>query len=135
MLCNKYNLNPLKNGVIRHFDVTRKVCPKCFVAKSKGGSDDNDCTRYHKFLNDVAKAMEQIPTTDKEYPYKVKVLDNALNIRDSASINAKINGVIKDNGVYTIIEECYNSSDGVTWGRLKSGIGWISLGSKYVQKM
>ena len=135
MLCNKYNLNPLKNGVIRHFDVTRKVCPKCFVAKSKGGSDDNNCTRYHKFLNDVAKAMEQTFTTDKEYPYKVKVLDNALNIRDSASINAKINGVIKDNGVYTIIEECYNSSDGITWGRLKSGIGWISLGSKYVQKI
>lgn len=135
MLCNKYNLNPLKNGVIRHFDVTKKVCPKCFVAKSKGGSDDNNCTRYHKFLNDVAKAMGQTSTTDKEYLYKVKVLDTALNIRDSASIKAKINGVIKDNGVYTILEECYNSSDGVTWGRLKSGIGWISLGSKYVQKV
>ena len=63
------------------------------------------------------------------------MLDTALNIRDSASIKAKINGVIKDNGVYTILEECYNSSDGVTWGRLKSGISWISQDSKYVQKV
>ena len=91
-------------------------------------------TKVKKYLDEL-NGSSQSSTTDKEYPYKVKVLDNALNIRDSASINAKINGVIKDNGVYTIIEECYNSSDGVTWGRLKSGIGWISLGSKYVQKI
>lgn len=31
MLCNKYNLNPLKGGVIRHYDVTKKICPKYWV--------------------------------------------------------------------------------------------------------
>ena len=136
MLCKKYDLNPLKGGVIRHFDVTGKVCPKCFVAKSKGGTDDNNLTRYTKFKNDVAKAMGQTSSnSDKDYLYKVKVLDNALNIRDSASINAKINGVIKDNGTYRIVEEHYNSTDKVTWGKLYSGVGWISLGSKYVKKV
>lgn len=135
-ICKRWNLNPLKNGIIRHFDVTGKVCPRGFVAKKYSGTDDNNCTRYNKFLNDVATAIRQTSSnSDKDYLFKVKVLDKALNIRDSASINAKINGVIKDNGVYTIIEEHYNSTDGVTWGRLKSGIGWISLGSKYVQKM
>lgn len=73
--------------------------------------------------------------SDKDYLYKVKVLDNALNIRETPSINGKIKGTITNNGVYTIIEESYNSTDKVTWGKLKSGIGWISLGSKYVQKM
>lgn len=83
-------------------------------------------------LND---SPSQPSTTEKDYLLKIKVLDNALNIRDSASINAKINGVIKDNGTYRIVEEYYNSNDGVTWGKLYSGAGWISLGSKYVQKI
>ena len=106
-----------------------KTCPQYIIPIWA-----NFKTLVQKYLDEL-NGSSQSSTTDKEYPYKVKVLDNALNIRDSASINAKINGVIKDNGVYTIIEECYNSSDGVTWGRLKSGIGWISLGSKYVQKI
>ena len=129
-------MNPLNGGIIRHFDVTGKVCPKGFVAKSKGGTDDNNCTRYHKFLNDVTQAMGQTSSnSDKDYLYKVKVLDNALNIRETPSINGKIKGVIKDNGTYRIVEEYYNSTDGVTWGKLYSGAGWISLGSKYIKKV
>ncbi|MCK9576455.1 MAG: N-acetylmuramoyl-L-alanine amidase [Clostridia bacterium] len=30
-LCKKYGLNPLSGGVIRHYDVTKKVCPKYYV--------------------------------------------------------------------------------------------------------
>lgn len=30
-LCRKYGLNPLRGGVIRHYDVTGKVCPKYYV--------------------------------------------------------------------------------------------------------
>lgn len=129
MLCNKYNLNPLKNGVIRHFDVTRKVCPKCFVAKSKGGSDDNDCTRYHKFLNDVAKAMEQISTTAEFQPYLVKVnsQDGFVNIRKTPKfVDSDIVDTIKNgNTKYTIVEE--TTINGVKFGKLKSGVGWIAL--------
>ncbi len=135
-ICKRWKLNPLNGGIIRHFDVTGKVCPKGFVAKSKGGTDDNNCTRYHKFLNDVTQAMGQTSSnSDKDYLYKVKVLDNALNIRETPSINGKIKGVIKDNGTYRIVEEYYNSTDGVTWGKLYSGAGWISLGSKYIKKV
>ena len=45
--------------LIRHFDVTGKVCPKCFVAKSKGGTDDENLTAWKKFKNDVKKEMEK----------------------------------------------------------------------------
>ena len=135
-ICKRWNLNPLNGGIIRHYDVTRKVCPKGFVSKSKGGTDDNNCTRYNTFLNDVTKAMGQTSSnSDKDYLYKVKILDNALNIRETPSINGKIKGTITDNSVYRITQESYNSNDGVTWGKLYSGAGWISLGSKYVQKM
>ena len=40
-LCQKYHLDPQNGGVIRHYDVTRKICPKWFVPASRGGSDTN----------------------------------------------------------------------------------------------
>lgn len=56
-LCKKYKLNPKNGGVIRHFDVTRKVCPKWFVPAKNGGSDTNDGQHWNKFLNDVYEKM------------------------------------------------------------------------------
>lgn len=53
--------------------------------------------------------------------YKVKVTVDALNIRDGAGTNYKINGCIRDYGVYTIVE----TKNG--FGKLKSGQGWICL--------
>ena len=128
MLCKKYDLNPLNGGVIRHFDVTGKVCPKCFVAKKYGGSDDNNLTRYTKFKNDVAMAMKPTPTVT-ELPYLVQIAssDGFVNIRktpswdDSDIVDVIKNGYTK----YTIVEE--KTLDGVKFGRLKSGIGWIAL--------
>ena len=60
----------------------------------------------------------------QETGYKVKVKVSALNIRENAGLS-KIVGVIRDMGVYTIVEE--KSISGVKWGKLKSGAGWISL--------
>ena len=147
-LLHKYNLTVEKNlfthtywlhirdghiGTIDQLNVKNhnyKNCPQYIIPHW-----DTFKAKVKKYLDELNRYSSQTSTTEKDYLFKVKVLDKALNIRDSASINAEINGVIKDNGVYTIIEEHYNSNDGVTWGRLKSGIGWISLGSKYVQKM
>ena len=53
--------------------------------------------------------------------FKVKVTVDALNIRSGPGIQYKINGCIRDYGVYTIVE----TNNG--FGRLKSGQGWISL--------
>ena len=54
-------------------------------------------------------------------PWLVRVTDNALNIRSGPGTDYAITGVIRDMGVYTIVEQ------NGTWGRLKSGAGWISL--------
>ena len=51
--------------------------------------------------------------------YKVKVVVDALNIRSGPGIQYKINGCIRDCGVYTIVETQDN------WMRLKPGAGWI----------
>ena len=58
--------------------------------------------------------------------YKVKVTTSALNIRSGPGTNNKVVGVIRDRGVYTIVDEKSG------WGKLKSGAGWISL--KYCKK-
>ena len=50
-LCKMYKLD--ENDLIRHYDVTGKVCPKGFVPKSRGGSDDNSNTAWKKFKADV----------------------------------------------------------------------------------
>lgn len=74
-------------------------------------------------------AVETKPSTSTTAPaktttsneFKVKVTVGALNIRAGAGTNYKVNGVIKDKGVYTIVE---TKGD---WGKLKSGAGWIYL--------
>ena len=55
-LCKKYKLD--ENDLIRHYDVTGKVCPKGFVPKSKGGSDDNSNSAWKKFKADVKAKLE-----------------------------------------------------------------------------
>lgn len=60
-------------------------------------------------------------------PYTVKVNDSTvLNIRKGPGTNYAITGKIKDNGIYTIIEERAGTG-AKKWGKLKSGAGWISL--------
>ena len=61
--------------------------------------------------------------------FKAKIICDSLNIRKEASFDSKIMGTVKKGEVFTIVEE----KNGL--GKLKSGAGWISMGSKYVQKM
>lgn len=70
----------------------------------------------------VKEVNKRLGADDKEFvSYRVRVTANALNIRDGAGTSYKINGVITDKGVYTIVEVKGN------WGLLKSKAGWICL--------
>ena len=61
--------------------------------------------------------------------FTVKVICNELNIRKEASFTSQVVGTVKKGDVYTIVEV----SNGL--GRLKSGAGWISMGTDYVEKV
>ena len=71
-------------------------------------------------------------------PYTIKVIANELNVRKAPGLNNPVTTTLKKSGVsYTIVEEkqVVNSDKSVaTWGKLKSGIGWINVGEKYVKK-
>lgn len=58
-------------------------------------------------------------------PYRVQIKISDLHIRKGPGTNYKSSGCISP-GIYTITEE--SAGKGATkWGRLKSGVGWISL--------
>lgn len=70
--------------------------------------------------------VEEKPTTFK--PYLVRVTTSALNVRKGPGTNYGVAMTIRDKGVYTIVDEANGS-----WGKLKSGAGWISL--NYTKKV
>lgn len=58
-------------------------------------------------------------------PYKVRITATDLNIRKGPGTNNARVGTIAP-GVYTIVSEA--TGEGATlWGKLKSGMGWVSL--------
>ncbi len=128
-LCKKFGLT--EKDVIRHYDVTGKLCPLYYVTHPEAW--DNFRAEVKKLL-EVGEVSEEQDTknTAETKSFLVKVLDSALNIRKYPSLTAPINGVITDNGVYTIVETEHGGN--ILWGKLKSGAGWISLGSKYVKR-
>lgn len=125
-LCKTYNLDPAKDGVV--------------ICHSEGhtrGIASNHADVMHwfpkhgknmnTFREDVKAAMggasSSAPT---KFPYTVRVTDDCLNIRKGPGTNYEITGQIRDKGVYTIVDE--DTGKGATkWGKLKSGLGWISL--------
>lgn len=86
----------------------------------------------HSFgpITGIVKITDLIPysTDDPNFnTYIVRVTASTLNVRSEPDINSSIQKQIKQNELYTIIEE----KDG--WGKLKSGAGWIHL--DYVKRM
>ena len=106
----KFDLNQIK----RHYDWTKKHCPAWLIDCKYGYS-------WNWFKNQL--------TTTQSNSFKVKIICDELNIRKSASFDSAVVGTVKKDEVYTIVEV----QNGL--GKLLSGAGWISMGSKYVKKL
>ena len=109
-LMKKYNI-PASN-VIRHYDVTGKTCPEPYVRNT---------AEWNKFKSQLTTLNNANTNTVTSDSYKVRINCSALNIRAGAGTKYRINGCIRDRGVYTIVQTQGN------WGKLKSGAGWICL--------
>ena len=103
-LMAKYSI-PASN-VIRHYDVTGKVCPEPYV---------RDTAAWNTF-------KASLTATTAASGYLVKVTADILNVRIGPGVGFKITTQVKKNEVYTIVQE----QNG--WGKLRSGAGWIKLG-------
>ena len=121
MLCRQYGLDPLKDGVIlcHQEGCRRKIASNhgdvLHWFPKMGKTMDN-------FRRDVnAELGGEEPGQPAGLPRKVRVASAGLNVRSGPGTEHRVNMTIRDQGVYTIVEE----REG--WGRLKSGAGWISL--------
>lgn len=127
-LLKKYGLGV--DDLIRHYDVTGKQCPLWFVP-TKYQAEAVANARWAGFKALVSQKMGVAPSADKSF--KVKIIDNALNVRKAAGVANTIVGVIHKGEVYTIVET--KAVGSAVWGKLKSGLGWINIGEKYVKRI
>ena len=126
-----------KNGLmvqskVRAQGVSHAVLETCFV------TDQDDMDWYLVNKNKIAQAViagiQQgfgLNYTKAITPYMVKVdvssiQDHVLNIREQPSINSSVTGKITETMSLTIVDEA-SGTGASTWGKLKSGAGWISL--------
>lgn len=78
----------------------------------------------------TAPTVPSNPTTNtSSNSFKVKIKANSLNIRAGAGTGYKVVGKITDKGIYTIVD-----THG-SWGKLKSGKGWINISSLYATRV
>lgn len=150
-LCEKYNLDPLADGVvISHKEGSKRKIASGHVDPEhiwNGLKMGYTMDTFRQAVKDkmggvITPAPTPVPEAEKpaekpavapEKPsasakvnYLVRVKRTDLYIRKGAGTSYGTNGVIPP-GVYTIVEE----KNG--FGKLKSGVGWISLG--YVTKL
>lgn len=101
-------------SIIEKWDLTRFNADK--TGSPEGGSGGN--------------TSGDIPTA-AGVPYLIETTCNVLNIRSEATTESLINGTIMEDSSrkkkYTIVEEKAGQGSIKGWGRLKSGIGWVSL--------
>ncbi len=97
-----------------------KACPGDYIYQRLG----DIATKVNVKLG--ASATSPAPAAPvSKVPYKVRITATDLRIRKGPGTNNAIVSVIKP-GAYTIVSEA--TGEGATlWGKLKSGVGWVSL--------
>ena len=104
--------------------MTGKQCPLWF-APTKYQSEAVANARWAGFRALVSGKMGS--------EFLIRVKDEELNVRKDAGIGSAVCAKLKKGEVYTVIEtKLYGQ---VLWGRLKSGIGWVSLLPRYVERI
>lgn len=122
-LMERYNVPA--DHVVRHWDVCTKRCP--------GWSgwlppDESKWIHFKSLLNAVAESPDPAPqeTPKSDVPFICKVKIKTLNIRTGPGTDYPRTGKYTGKGKFTIVE----TNKDKTWGRLKSGAGWIYIGNK-----
>ena len=122
-ICKRYKIMPTFNGTAAasftfHYMFQATECPGPYIKN-----------QIQNIINMIILKMTDAPMPEPEKPdsFLVKVTCDDLNIRSGPGVKYKKTGHITDHGVYTIVEKSG------TWGKLKSGAGWICL--KYTREV
>ena len=115
-------------NVLRYSNMPAILNEIAFVDNQKDIKDWNEDKELKKMGEALAKAAaEFLDLKIKEARYKIAV--DSLNVRSGPGTHHKIMTTVKEGEVYTIIETSGS------WGKLKSGAGWINVSEKYCKRM
>ena len=119
------NYKPKSNEMILtvHRWFAAKSCPGNWLYARMGDLAKKVSKRLSGSSNSTSAVSTPVDTTFKPYKVLVKIKD--LYIRTGPGTNYNKRGFIEPN-VYTIVEEA-EGKGATKWGKLKSGVGWISL--------
>lgn len=106
----------------RHYDWTKKHCPAWLIEGKYGYN-------WSWFKNQLTATPATKPTNESFIVRIIYTGKEGLNIRKQPSLDSQIVGQVYQNQAFTIVE----TKNG--FGKLKSGLGWISLNEKYVKKL
>ena len=112
--------------VIRHYDVTGKLCPGIVGWNADSGSEAK-WTAWKSGLAAPSTTSSSTGMTNDDCPFKVKVTISNLNIRTGPGTGYSKTGKYTGIGTFTITEVSSGTGSTLGWGKLKSGAGWISL--------
>lgn len=116
--------NVAQQNMTVHRWFANKACPGDYIYNRLGEIADK--------VNAKLDGQTITPTPEKPFsPYRVRIKVSDLRIRKGPGTNYGIVRFIEP-GVFTIVDEA-DGPGAVKWGKLKSGIGWISLA--YAQRI
>jgi hypothetical protein len=122
------NYSPKSNEMVLtvHRWFAAKACPGDWLYNRLGDLAEKVTEQLGGTTTKTTDTTTDTTKTTSATSYKVKVTaKNGLNVRKGAGINYGIATTIKYGEVYTITAEKKVGSQ--TWGKLKSGAGWICL--------
>lgn len=129
-ICKRNNIKELKwkadKSLIGQVDKQNMTVHRWFANKACPG--DYIYNRLGQIAAEVNTRLGiKSDITKKSETFKVKVDITNLNIRTGPGTNYNKTGKFTGKGVFTIIEEKSGNGSTKGWGKLKSGLGWISL--------
>lgn len=112
-------------NVTNYYNLKGVTDPETYLINIKADGYATSNSYVKNLLNVIdkynLKQYDNIPVS--KFPYMVKIATDVLNVRSGPGTGYKIATTVKRNQVYTIVDE---NADG-SWGKLKSGAGWICL--------
>lgn len=127
-ICKRNNIKELKwradRSLIGKTSKQNMTVHRWFANKACPG--DYLYERHGKIAAEVNKRLHPtVVSTNKQYRVRVDIDD--LNIREGPGTNYAKTGTFTGKGVFTIVAEAQGKGSTHGWGKLKSGLGWISL--------
>lgn len=126
------NVRDGKKGTVDQLNVMHhnyKMCPLYILPHWQSFK-----TKVAGYMGAAEKPAEQEPQDFEPVQFLVRIVCQDLNVRTGAGIEFPISTRVYKGYVFTIVETA-KAKDGGLWGKLKSGAGWINIGSAYCKRV